>query len=138
MPDSNQKPPARPIFRKLSWVIAAISLFCALVAMTGFMGDDRLFGTLMFLFCGFLFTTIALTGHWSMPAAKEVSRLPGSVNLLLAMMCLLFFLQGVDEVMNSSFLKRLLGGLMVIAGGVGAIANLMVFLKQRKQAKQKE
>jgi peptidoglycan/LPS O-acetylase OafA/YrhL len=137
MPDSNEKPPVRPIFRKLAWVVAAISFFCALVAITGFMGEDRLSGTLVFLFCGFIFTTIALTGFWSTRSAKEVvTREAGSTNLIVAIICMLCFIQGVDEVVKANFVNRLLGWVQIVAGGVGMIAGMMVFLKQRKEAKQ--
>lgn len=71
MPESTEKPPARPFFRKLSWVIAAISFLCALVSVTGFMGaDNRLFGTLIFLFCGFIFTTICPDGILVSPCGE--------------------------------------------------------------------
>ena len=139
MPDSNEKPPARPLFRKLAWVIAAISFLCALVSVTGFMGDDdRLFGTLLFLFCGFVFVTIALTGYWSVHAAKEAATgLSGHTNLMLAMLCLLFFSQGLSEVIKPNFVSRLLGWVQIVAGGVGVIAGLVAFLAQRRQDKQR-
>ena len=139
-PQDKTKPPARPVFRKLAWVIAAISFFCALVSLTGLMGDDdRLFGALIFLFCGFLFTTIALTGRWSVCAAKEATtRLTVQTNLLLAMICLLFFAQGLGEVIKPSFLNRLLGGVQIVAGGIGMLSGLVAFLQQRKHDKQKE
>lgn len=140
MPESNEKPPARPIFRKLSWVIAAVNFLMALVAVTGFMGDDnRFWMTLIFLFCGLVFTTIALTGYWSAPAAKEaVTGASGSPNLILAIICMLFFVQGIDEVVKPNFVNRLLGGLQIVTGSVGMIAGVMAYLQQRKQAKQQE
>lgn len=57
---------------------------------------------------------------------------------MLAMLCLLFFLQGLDEVIKPNFVSRLLGWVQIVAGGVGMIAGVMAFLQQRKQAKQQE
>jgi len=100
--------------------------------------DDRLFETLIFLFCGFLFMTIALTGYWSVHAAKEAAKgVSGHTNLMLALICLLFFAQGMGEVIKSNIWHRLLGGGQIVAGGVGMISGLMAFLKQRKQDKKK-
>ena len=137
-PQGNAKPPARPIFRKLAWVIAAVSFLMTLVSVTGLMGaDDRVSSTLAFLFCGFMFTTIALTGRWSVCAAKEATtRWPGQINLMLALICLLFFAQGLGEVIKPSLFHRLLGWVQIIAGGVGVIAGLVAFLQQRRQDKK--
>ena len=69
----------------------------------------------------------------------DTGRTPAAMtNLILAMLCLLSFLQGVGEVMNPNYMKRLLGGMMVVAGDVGVIANLIAYRRQRKQAKQRE
>jgi hypothetical protein len=94
---------------------------------------------LIFLFCGFIFTTIALTGYWSVSAVKEATtRSSGQTNLILAIICLLFFVQGLDEVIKPNFVNRLLGGFQIVACGIGVIAGLMAYLQQRKQAKQQE
>lgn len=133
MSETNDRTVARPIFRKLAWIPAGVSFFMTLVAVTGFLGaDNRLWATLLFLFTGLVFMTIALMGGMSggIPAA--------GTNLVMGMFCLLILLSGLDEVMNPNFVKRFLGGLMVISGSVGVIANLMAYRQQRNQDKQQE
>ena len=131
MPDSNEKPPVRPIFRKLAWIPAVVSFLCALVAVTGFMGaDNRLWMMLIFLFCGLVFMTIALMG------GTPVSAGAATVNLVIGMICLLALIGGLEQLNDPSFVKRLLGGFVVITGAAGVIANLMAYRDHRKQAKQ--
>jgi hypothetical protein len=63
MMQNDDRPKARPLFRRLA---AAISIFCFILA--GVFGwvqlDGRWVGIVIFLFVGFVMATIAATGYW--------------------------------------------------------------------------
>jgi hypothetical protein len=127
------RPPVRPVFRKLSWLIAAVGFLMALVAVTGFCGrEDRLSMTLIFLFIGFVFTTIALKGYVT-PPGSQVNKKAIQTNLVLAAFCLLCFVQGVESVLKPDFVHRLLGWITVVFGGIGIIASIVAILAERRK-----
>lgn len=59
------------------------------------------------------------------------------VNLMLALMCLLFGLTGLDNLIYPNPSDRLvrpaLGILMIVAGAIGFAVNLIVYLRQRRK-----
>ena len=60
---SDEKPNARPFFRRLA---AAVAIFCfVFAALCGlFMTEGKWLGVGIGLFVGFVMATIAVTGYW--------------------------------------------------------------------------
>jgi len=65
MSTDDNKRPARPVYRKLAIGVAVVSFVMAIVSALGLLAAGaKLFWTIVFLFVGFVFSTIAATGHW--------------------------------------------------------------------------
>ena len=136
-----EKPPARPIYRKLALGLAVISLLLAIVAATGLMGDGMdIYGMGLFLFLGYMFWIIARTGYWpprhppaDNPQAAAAARTYGWT----AVFCLVICLMGVQGLVHpgkvNGFVERMLNWAMLVTGGIGTVANLWAFLRQRKK-----
>ncbi len=60
---NDEKPKARPLFRRLAAVVA---IFCFIFAAVSglFMTDGKWLGVGIGLFVGFVMATIAVTGYW--------------------------------------------------------------------------
>jgi hypothetical protein len=63
MTERDQRPDARPLFRRLA---VAVAILCFLIAgaFGWFGGDDKWFGIGISLFVGFVMLTIYTTGSW--------------------------------------------------------------------------
>jgi hypothetical protein len=66
MPAVKEKPPARPVFRKLALGTALVCFVLALVAwiVAPADGGDSLFGVWVCVFVGMVMVSIAATGYW--------------------------------------------------------------------------
>jgi len=141
MTETDSKPPARSIFRKLAAVIAAISFLMAIVGGLGLIDKDgRLFHAMSFLFVGFMFSTIAIQGCWP-PRPKQdgkpvdLSSTP-QVFLTLVIMCFMILLMGIGGLISAKphgFVARMLDGAMVFFGGIGIISGSVAFLQARRK-----
>jgi hypothetical protein len=64
MPDSTEKPPARPVFRKIAYVVAVACLLLAVVFCIVPTTEQKSFTVGVCLFVGLVMATIGATGHW--------------------------------------------------------------------------
>lgn len=138
-PQNETKPPARAGYRKMAWVVAIVSYLMAVVAGTGLMEKEgRLTGVAIFLFNGYIFTTIAMTGYWPFRRPTATQPEPARRNhIFLAVACLTFCAFGLDGLLSAaghSIFRWLTNLATVVFGAIGFLASLWVLWRQRRGA----
>jgi len=71
MPVRDEKPPARPVFRKLAIGVAVVCFILAVVFVFAPI-EEKAFPVVVYLFVGFVMAVLGLTGHW--PPARSLGR----------------------------------------------------------------
>jgi len=137
-PQGETKPPARPVYRKMAWVMAAVGYVMAVVAGLGLPDKEgRLSGVVMFLFFGYVFTTIAMTGYWPLRKPVVPRSEPSTRNyIFLAFICRVFCVTAADELRFAAahgVMHRLMNLITLFFGSIGFVSSLWVLWRGRRK-----